>query len=156
VTQVVGDDGDEVPEDVRLRLVDELGDIMWYVTFGCGNVVELTLDSMIDKSIAMAQSSRPGLDLEAMYAVLMGECGEVADTVKKLLYHGKPYDDKSKGRMANALREIVDSVQMIAQSVCGVTLQDVINKNVEKLSDRYKGLQFSTEEFMKKEEAKGE
>jgi len=154
VSQLFIDDEDDLPESLRLKLVDELGDIMWYVAFGCGNVVEVPLKSLIDDGVKMQRSINPSFDLDMMYAPLMAECGEVTDTVKKLLFHGKPFDQKAKDRMVSAMREIVESVQMIAQAVCAVTLDDVIKKNVEKLSERYKGLQFTTEEFLKKEAAK--
>ena len=82
-------------------------------------------------------------------------CGAACDTTKKLLYHGITLDSVRE-KLDTSLRRIAGTVALIAADVCGVTLQQVINRNVAKLSERYKTLEFSTEAFLAKENAKEE
>jgi len=81
---------------------------------------------------------------------LNGEAGECADLVKKHIYHGKPLDKNS------LILEAGDVMWYMAFlcNTLGVTIQEVVDKNVEKLQDRYKTGKFNYDEFMKKENAK--
>ncbi len=64
---------------------------------------------------------------------LTGEAGEVADLVKKGIYHGHGID------MVHLERELGDVCWYIAQicSVCGFDLGTVMSCNIEKLRKRY-------------------
>lgn len=86
---------------------------------------------------------------------LSGEAGEVADLVKKLLYHGKEFDEETREKMVSELGDILWYLTFTAKNVCGVSLQEVLDKNVEKLQSRYKTGKFTVEEF-KVKEANGE
>lgn len=153
VLEVVCDESlDSIP-----KLVLEIGDAMWYVTFAADNVVQAPLSSFIptklEDPVPLVYDS-PTKYLEMYNVRMMYVCGGVADQVKKLLYHGKPYTDDVRIKLEKGLCDIVMLICLIARDVCGVDLQYVIDKNVEKLSARYKTLQFTTEEFMEKEKAK--
>lgn len=85
---------------------------------------------------------------------LSGEAGEFADHMKKLLFHGKELTEEMNLEMMKELGDILFYVAFAAREVCGITLQDVLDLNVAKLSARYSGKKFTIEEFMAKEQAK--
>ncbi|SRR6266700_7356048 len=64
---------------------------------------------------------------------IAGEAGEVVDTVKKVLYHSHELD-------ISALRKEVGDLLWYMVLLCdtvGLTLEDVMQANVEKLRQRY-------------------
>ena len=77
---------------------------------------------------------------------LAGEGGEFADMAKKILFHGKPFDEETRLKMVKELGDILFYTVFTARHVCGVSLQDVLDKNVEKLQNRYKGGKFTKSE----------
>ncbi|RDJ35438.1 MAG: nucleotide pyrophosphohydrolase [Crenarchaeota archaeon] len=85
---------------------------------------------------------------------LSGEGGEFADNCKKILFHGKEMTEEVRQDMIKELGDSFFYLAFAAREVCGVSLQEVLNTNVEKLSDRYKEKKFSVEEFKAKEKAK--
>jgi len=80
---------------------------------------------------------------------LAGEGGECAEVAKKTVFHGKEFDKD------DYIKELGDIFWYLAFStnMLGISLEEVIRRNVEKLQDRYQG-QFSTEKFLVKEAAK--
>lgn len=81
---------------------------------------------------------------------LTGEAGEVADLVKKEVFHGHLPDDRKK------ILELGDLMFYISwmSDELGVTLEEVCTMNIEKLWKRYdKG--FSEEASQNREEYKG-
>lgn len=82
---------------------------------------------------------------------LSGEGGECADLVKKVLYHGLEFNDDVRNKFIKELGDIMFYVAFAARKVCDVTLQEVIDENVAKLSARYPSGRFSREDFLKKE-----
>lgn len=62
-----------------------------------------------------------------------GEAGEVADLIKKHLYHGQPLD---KDKLKRELGDVMWYIATIASTV-GVSLADVADANIEKLRARY-------------------
>jgi hypothetical protein len=88
--------------------------------------------------------------------MLCGVTALIADTTKKLLFHGMPWEDKVKGRLVATLAQVYWDGVFFADNVLGIHIDEVIDANVEKLSARYKSLKFTTEEFMKKEEGQAE
>lgn len=142
-------------EDNRLHLIDELGDIMWYVVFGCKNVLDITLPSFALQEFELKSVLYPVTSLKHHHMRLACRCGAACDITKKFLYHGITLDSV-RDKLDTSLRRIAGTVALIAADVCGVTLQQIINRNVAKLSERYKSLEFSTEAFLAKENAKEE
>lgn len=64
---------------------------------------------------------------------LTGESGEVADIIKKILFHKHPID-------AEKLREELGDVLWYLLLICdalGYTLEDIMTYNVQKLNKRY-------------------
>lgn len=62
-----------------------------------------------------------------------GESGEVADELKKYLFHGHEFNKEK------FVEEIGDVLWYIATSLCGlgVTLEECAEKNIDKLMKRY-------------------
>lgn len=67
---------------------------------------------------------------------LCGEAGEVADIVKKIEFHGHPFDDKTIGKLKLELGDVLWYVAMLASHL-GFSLSDVAVANQEKLLRRY-------------------
>lgn len=84
---------------------------------------------------------------------LGGEGGECADLAKKVLFHGMDFTDEVRQKFIKELGDAFFYLAFAARHVCNVSLQEVMNKNVEKLDARYKE-GFTVEEFMAKEKAK--
>lgn len=85
---------------------------------------------------------------------LGGEGGEFADLVKKVLFHGLEFDDNVRQKFIKELGDIMFYVAFAARTVCGVSLQEIIDENVAKLSARYPSGKFNREDFLKKEAAR--
>lgn len=66
---------------------------------------------------------------------LTGEAGEVADEIKKHLYHDKPIDFDS---VRDELGDVLWYLTALAAQ-CGYTLEDVARRNIEKLAARHGG-----------------
>ena len=64
---------------------------------------------------------------------LAGEAGEFVDMAKKWLYHGHPIDHEA------AAKELGDVLWYVAEActVLGLDLEDVAERNIEKLRARY-------------------
>lgn len=86
---------------------------------------------------------------------LGGEGGECADMAKKVLFHGMEFDEENRQKLIKELGDVMFYVTFAAREVCGVSLEDVINQNMDKLRSRYKEGKFSVEEFLQKERGKG-
>lgn len=75
---------------------------------------------------------------------LVGEAGEVADIVKKMLYHteDKDYTDKLKHELGDVAFYFVKTLEL-----SGLTLEEVLEANKEKLESRHPELGVVSERF---------
>ena len=64
------------------------------------------------------------------------------------------WNEESKKKILNELSDVMWYVAFTARNVLGVSIEEIIDANVEKLQDRYKTGKFTTEEFMVKENSK--
>ena len=67
---------------------------------------------------------------------LTGEAGEFADHVKKIFFHGKPFDDERREAMILELGDIMWYVMQACEGL-EVSLGEVIYDNIDKLSERH-------------------
>ncbi|HMA20000.1 MAG TPA: nucleoside triphosphate pyrophosphohydrolase family protein [Gemmatimonadaceae bacterium] len=74
--------------------------------------------------------------LNAAALGLNGEAGEIADHVKKVMFHGHPLDDDTKEKIAKEIGDILWYCAMGARGI-GVSLGDIAQMNVDKLKKRY-------------------
>ena len=81
--------------------------------------------------------------LDAAALGLAGESGEIADHVKKILYHGHPLDDATRDDIAKELGDILWYCALGAKGI-GMSLAEIAVMNVDKLRKRYPD-GFSTE-----------
>ena len=83
----------------------------------------------------------PGVSPERILTAAIGinaEGGEFAEIVKKAFFQGKPMDEDAQYHMK---RELGDIMWYIAQAciALGITMDDVIETNIEKVESRYPG-----------------
>ena len=67
---------------------------------------------------------------------LTGEAGEFADHVKKIFFHGKPYDDDRREAMILELGDVMWYVMQACEAL-EVSLEEVVYDNIDKLSERH-------------------
>ena len=69
---------------------------------------------------------------------LPGEAGEVSDLIKKVVFQGKPYTDDIRNKLIDEMGDVAWYLALACSSV-GVTMEDILERNVEKLQSRYPG-----------------
>jgi NTP pyrophosphatase (non-canonical NTP hydrolase) len=67
---------------------------------------------------------------------ISAEAGEFTDIVKKILWQSKPYNEENILKLKKELGDVLFYVQM-ACTALGVTIDEVLQMNFEKLSARY-------------------
>jgi NTP pyrophosphatase (non-canonical NTP hydrolase) len=67
---------------------------------------------------------------------LSGESGEIADHVKKIVYHGHELDEDTRDKIAKEIGDILWYCAIGSRGI-GVSLSEIARMNVEKLRKRY-------------------
>lgn len=93
------------------------------------------------QSLALRTASKESLVdertmLNAAALGLNGEAGEIADHVKKVMFHGHPLDNDTRDKIVKELGDILWYCAMGARAL-GVPLGEIARINVEKLMKRY-------------------
>ncbi len=102
--------------------------------------------SLALRTASTASTATPLTLLDAAALGLSGESGEIADHVKKILYHGHPLDDETRDKIAKELGDILWYCAIGAKGI-GMSLAEIAVMNVDKLRKRYPD-GFSTEQSL--------
>jgi NTP pyrophosphatase (non-canonical NTP hydrolase) len=111
--------------------------------------MEELADFDIYQSLALRTASPQSTESETTLLTsaalgLSGESGEIADHVKKIVYHGHPLDEETRDKIAKEIGDILWYCAMGSRGI-GVSLAEIARMNVAKLRKRYPS-GFSTEE----------
>lgn len=69
---------------------------------------------------------------------LAGEAGEVADNIKKIIYHGRPFNEEMKDKIRKELGDCLWYISMIADAM-ETTMEQLAQGNIDKLLERHPG-----------------
>ena len=92
-----------------------------------------------DAFIARFAELKEQVDLNRLLTAAIGvgaEGGEFAEIVKKITFQGKPYDDASREHMIVELGDVLWYIAQACMSL-GVSFDDLVIRNVQKLEARY-------------------
>ena len=114
-----------------------------YVEFVKGVTSEPSLDYGAMGS-RLAELEVTGTNTSQLLTAALGLCaesGEFTEVVKKIIFQGKPVNEEN---MFHLKRELGDIMWYVAQACMGlnVSLDEVIEMNVDKLKSRYPGGEF--------------
>ena len=92
----------------------------------------------------LVELDKKGANIERLLTAGVGlnaEAGEFLEIVKKMIFQGKPWNDANREHLIIELGDII----WYATNACmalGISFEDVVARNVEKLEKRYPGGQF--------------
>ena len=107
---------------------------------------EMTAALSKNGSAIMRDLNPANADLLHMAVGVSGEAGELLDAVKKSAIYGKPLDHKN---MVEELGDLEFYMSRIRQ-IIGVSRDEVLEKNYEKLSKRYSEGSYSNNQAQKR------
>lgn len=87
----------------------------------------------------LVELDEKGANIERLLTAAVGinaEGGEFMEIVKKMVFQGKPYNEDNRDHLIIELGDIMWYVAQACMAL-GVTLDDVVAKNVQKLLKRY-------------------
>ena len=85
-----------------------------------------------------------GANIERLLTAGVGinaEGGEFLEIIKKMVFQGKPWNDDNREHLIIELGDLLWYVAQATQAL-GVSFEEVIERNVEKLKKRYPGGEF--------------
>jgi len=91
----------------------------------------------LDKSFNVAK-------MDTACAGVAGEAGEISDLWKKIKFHGKPWNDENKAKMAAEVGDMFWYLLHLCV-VLDISFEDAMISNIKKLEARYPGGKFSIE-----------
>ena len=92
----------------------------------------------------LVELDKKGANIERLVTAGVGlnaEAGEFLEIVKKMVFQGKPWNENNREHLIIELGDII----WYATNACmalGISFEDVVARNVEKLEKRYPGGQF--------------
>ena len=103
-----------------------------------------TSKNFVDLADRLGELDRQGANIERLTTAAVGmsaESGEFLEIVKKMVFQGKPWNDDNREHLIIELGDVMWYV-MQACAALNVTLDEVIEGNVDKLKKRYPGGDF--------------
>lgn len=102
----------------------------------------------------LSELSGQGFPTERLLTAAVGmsaEAGEFTEIIKKIVFQGKPVNEEN---LFHLKRELGDIMWYVAQACMGleITLDEVIEMNVEKLKARYPGGEFDVHQSENRKE----
>jgi NTP pyrophosphatase (non-canonical NTP hydrolase) len=117
------------------HIIDELGDVYYYLNVSATaldiKLFEYTSRNYVDVSYTITLTK-----LQVVQQISVN-AGMYLDVVKKLLFQGKPYTPMIEASLMDLLLNIYHYINHLC-FIMGITLEDVINANRNKLDARYK------------------
>ena len=104
----------------------------------------VTSDESKDFLALSDRLDKKGANIERLVTAGVGlnaEAGEFLEIVKKMVFQGKPWNEDNREHLIIELGDII----WYATNACmalGISFEDVVARNVEKLEKRYPGGQF--------------
>ena len=92
----------------------------------------------------LVELDRKGANIERLTTAAVGmsaESGEFLEIVKKMVFQGKPWNDDNREHLIIELGDLLWYVAQATQAL-GVSFEEVIETNVNKLKKRYPGGEF--------------
>jgi NTP pyrophosphatase (non-canonical NTP hydrolase) len=92
----------------------------------------------------VAVLNQEGFPVERLLTASVGLCaesGEFTEVVKKIIFQGKPVNEDNLFHLKRELGDIMWYVMQACMGL-GVTLEEVVEMNVDKLKSRYPGGEF--------------
>ena len=110
-------------------------------SFVCIRLSEQTIETLRYDAFVGLLFKQQSLNLMCLHAALgvAGEAGELADCIKKEIIYGKPLDRANLVEELGDLRFYIQATMMLY----GISEQEVLQTNANKLSIRYKSLRYS-------------
>ena len=105
-------------------------------------VAEVTSDcstNFVDFADRIGQLDREGANIERLLTAGVGinaEGGEFLEIIKKMVFQGKPWNDDNREHLIIELGDVMWYVAQATQSL-GVSMEEVLDRNITKLSKRY-------------------
>ena len=98
----------------------------------------------VDLADRLVELNREGANIERLTTAAVGisaEGGEFMEIVKKMVFQGKPWTDDNREHLIIELGDVMWYVMQACMAL-GVSLDEVVEGNVEKLKKRYPGGEF--------------
>jgi NTP pyrophosphatase (non-canonical NTP hydrolase) len=132
----------------RERLIDELGDIMWYASVLADSMGDILADIYghddVSSSETFAMSERDNVHMRTCWHEICKFAAKIASVIKKHAFQRHDLDENSRNVIKFSLNSIVQRVRIMA-GLNGAILSDVLQYNIDKLSARYPDGKFSRE-----------
>ena len=94
----------------------------------------------------LVELDEKGANIERLLTAGVGinaEGGEFLEIIKKMVFQGKPWNEDNRDHLIIELGDLMWYVAQATQAL-GISMEDVLNTNIKKLSKRYPAGTFDT------------
>jgi NTP pyrophosphatase (non-canonical NTP hydrolase) len=105
-------------------------------------VAQVTSDcstNFVDFADRIGELDREGANIERLLTAGVGinaEGGEFLEIIKKMVFQGKPWNEDNREHLIIELGDVMWYVAQATQSL-GISMEEVLDRNITKLSKRY-------------------